>query len=173
MTARKTAQYQTFVSEARPEYMGTPIMPPVWKLQLVRDPNSSVSTRTQVCCPADVATVLMSYISNEAQEHFVVVALDAKNHILGVNTVYVGNVSAILLRAAEVFRPAILLNAAAIIVSHNHPSGDPAPSPEDVRSTETLVEAGKLLDLPVLDHIIVGENTWVSLKERGLGFGRE
>lgn len=174
MTPRNPArlvQYQPVACEANPEYMGTPVMPAVWKLQVIRDPNVKVNSRLQVCSPADIATVLTAFIANEPQEHFCVVALDTKNHVLGINTVYVGSVNAAIIRIAEVFRPAILLNATSIIVSHNHPSGDPTPSPEDVRVTELMVEAGKLLDIPVLDHIIVGE-TWMSLKQRGLGFGR-
>ena len=75
-----------------------------------------------------------------------------------------------VVRIGEVFREAIRANCASIIVVHNHPSGDPTPSPEDVRVTEMLVEAGKLLDIAVLDHIVIGRNRYVSLKERGLGF---
>ena len=74
------------------------------------------------------------------------------------------------MRVGEVFREAIRLNAAALIVAHNHPSGDPTPSPEDVNVTRQIVEAGKLLDIDVLDHLVIGQGRWVSLKERGLGF---
>ncbi|RPJ43835.1 MAG: hypothetical protein EHM21_10965, partial [Chloroflexi bacterium] len=73
-------------------------------------------------------------------------------------------------RVAEVFKPAITRNAAGIIILHNHPSGDPSPSPEDVALTRSIVQAGKLLDIDVIDHLIIGQNRWVSLKERGLGF---
>ncbi|MEE8390301.1 MAG: JAB domain-containing protein, partial [Anaerolineae bacterium] len=74
------------------------------------------------------------------------------------------------IRVSEVFRDAVKRNCAAIIVAHNHPSGDPTPSPEDVEVTRQLVEAGKLLDIEVLDHLIVGQQRFVSLRERGLGF---
>jgi DNA repair protein RadC len=84
--------------------------------------------------------------------------------------VYHGSLNTSLIRVGEVFREALKANAAAIIVAHNHPSGDPAPSPEDVAVTRALVEAGKLLDCAVLDHLVVGQR-WTSMKERGLGFG--
>ena len=75
-----------------------------------------------------------------------------------------------MVRVGEVFRPAVRANCASIIIVHNHPSGDPTPSPEDVRVTELIVEAGKLLDIEVLDHVVIGRNSYVSLKERRLGF---
>ena len=161
------------VSEGNPSYLGTPILPPVWKLQMIRDVNMpSATQRLQIMGPGDVATPLLAYISQEPQEHFVVVLLDTKNGVIGMNTVSVGSVAAVVIRAAEVFRPALLLNASTIIIAHNHPSGDPSPSPDDIRITEILVEAGKLLEIPVLDHIVVGDGKYISMKERGLGFGR-
>jgi DNA repair protein RadC len=84
--------------------------------------------------------------------------------------VYAGNLNTAVVRVGEVFREAIRSNCASIIVVHNHPSGDPTPSPEDVRVTEQLVDAGRLLDIEVLDHLVIGRNRYVSLKERGLGF---
>ncbi len=85
-------------------------------------------------------------------------------------TVYVGSLNASYIRVAEVFREAVTRNCAAVIVAHNHPSGDPTPSPEDVAVTRQLVAAGKLLDIEVLDHLVVGMQRFVSLRERGLGF---
>jgi len=85
-------------------------------------------------------------------------------------TVYIDSVNTSVIRVGELFREAIRVNCAAIIVAHNHPSGDPTPSPDDVRVTEQIVEAGKLLDIEVLDHLIIGRQHYVSLKERGLGF---
>jgi DNA repair protein RadC len=85
-------------------------------------------------------------------------------------TVYVGSLNTSVIRIGELFRAAIRENAAAMIVAHNHPSGDPAPSPEDIQVTRQLVEAGKLLNIDVLDHIVIGRQRYVSLKERGLGF---
>ena len=96
--------------------------------------------------------------------------LDTKNYVTRIVDVYTGSLNAAVVRVGEVFRAAIRANAAAIIVVHNHPSGDPTPSPEDVRVTEMVVEAGRLLDIAVLDHLIIGRNRFVSLKERRLGF---
>jgi DNA repair protein RadC len=105
------------------------------------------------------------------QEHLVVITLDGRNRVLSQETLYIGNVNTSLIRIAEIFRLAIRQNAPAIIISHNHPSGDPDPSPEDVRVTRQIVEAGKMLDIDVLDHLVIGHQRYVSLKERGLGFG--
>jgi len=126
--------------------------------------------RPQVKSPADVASLLMMEMSTLEQEHMRVVVMDTKNRVLKVQTVYIGSLNTAVFRAAELFREAIRLNAAAIIVVHNHPSGDPTPSPEDVHATRQLVEAGKLLAIDVLDHLVIGQGRWVSLKERGLGF---
>jgi len=126
--------------------------------------------RPQVRTPADAANMLMMEMGLLDQEHLRVILLDTKNHVLGVATVYVGNVNTAVIRVGELFRDAIRQNCAAIIVVHNHPTGDPTPSPEDVRITEQIVEAGKLMDVEVLDHLIIGRQRYVSLKERGLGF---
>jgi DNA repair protein RadC len=126
--------------------------------------------RPQVRSPADVANLLMLEMGLLEQEHLRTVLLDTKNYVQRVATVYTGSLNAAVVRVGEVFREAIRANSAAIIVVHNHPSGDPTPSPEDVRVTESIVEAGRLLDIEVLDHLIVGRNRYVSLKERGLGF---
>ena len=96
--------------------------------------------------------------------------MDTKNQVLKIHTVYVGSLNTAVVRVAEVFREAIRLNAAALIIAHNHPSGDVSPSPEDVHVTRQLVEAGKLLNIDVLDHLVLGNQCWLSLKERGLGF---
>ena len=126
--------------------------------------------RPQVRSPADVASLLMVEMGLLEQEHLRVVLLDTKNHVVRVATIYTGSLNTAVLRVGEVFREAIRANCASLIVVHNHPSGDPTPSPEDVRVTEQLVEAGKLLDIDVLDHVVIGRNRYVSLKERGLGF---
>lgn len=126
--------------------------------------------RTQVRSPADVANLLMLEMGLLQQEHLRAVLLDTKNQILRVATIYEGSLNTAVVRVGEVFRPAIQANCASVIIVHNHPSGDPTPSPEDVRVTELLVEAGKLLDIEVLDHVVIGRNSFVSLKERRLGF---
>ena len=139
-------------------------------LRLVRD-KSFESTVKVVKSPADAADVFRPLLTDLPNEHLLVMCLDTRNRILSIETVYVGNLNTTVVRVGELFRSALLVNAAAVIVAHNHPSGDPSPSPEDVRVTEEIVKAGKLLDVDLLDHIIVGhELRFVSLKERGLGF---
>ncbi|HID86612.1 MAG TPA: JAB domain-containing protein, partial [Anaerolineae bacterium] len=132
---------------------------------------ASPQERPQVRSPADAANLLMMEMSLLAQEQMRVILLDSKNRVLATPTVYQGSLNTSLIRVAELFREAVRENCAAIIVVHNHPSGDPTPSPEDVRVTEQIAAAGKLLDIEVLDHLIIGQQRYVSLKERGLGFG--
>jgi len=127
--------------------------------------------RPQVTSPAEAANLLMPEMALLEQEHLRTLLLDTKHRVLASPTVYVGNVNTSVIRVAELFREAIRLNCVAMIVAHNHPSGDPTPSPEDVRVTEQIVQAGKLLDIEVLDHLVIGQQRYVSLKERGLGFG--
>jgi DNA repair protein RadC len=131
----------------------------------------SPGERPQVRSPADAANLVMSEMSILEQEHLRVMLLDTKNRVLETKTVYQGSLNTSLIRVGELFREAIRANCASLIVLHNHPSGDPTPSPEDVAVTRQIVEAGKLLDVDVLDHLIIGRQRFVSLKERGLGFG--
>lgn len=126
--------------------------------------------RPRVTSPGDAANLLMSEMTFLEQEHLRVILLNTRNHVLRIVTVYIGSLNTSVVRSGELFRPAIKENAAAIIVAHNHPSGDPTPSPEDVRVTREMVKAGKLLSIDVLDHIVIGRQRFVSLKERGLGF---
>jgi len=126
--------------------------------------------RPQVRSPADAANLLLGEMGLLEQEHLRTLLLDTKNHVLGIHTIYIGSINTSLIRVGEVFREAIKANCAAIIVAHNHPSGDPTPSPEDVAVTRQFVAAGKLLDIQVLDHLVIGHQRYVSLKERGLGF---
>lgn len=123
--------------------------------------------RPVVRSPADVAGLLLAEMGLLEQEHLRVVLLNTRNQVLAVEEVYRGSVNSSLVRAAEVLREAVKRNATAIIIVHNHPSGDPAPSPEDVQMTERLVEAGRLLDVEVLDHVVIGQQRWVSLKQLG------
>ena len=122
-------------------------------------------------CPDDAARLLQYEMSALAQEHLRVVVLDTRNHLISIEKIYVGSLNSSMVRVGELFRPAIQRNAASIIVVHNHPSGDPTPSSEDVTLTKAIVQAGKLLDIEVLDHLVIGQGRYVSLKERGLGFG--
>jgi DNA repair protein RadC len=129
-------------------------------------PEESVVVRS----PADVANLLMAELSHLDQEHFRVIQLDTRNRIVGSQTVYIGSLNASHIRVAEVFREAVKRNCAAIVVAHNHPSGDPAPSSEDISVTRQLLEAGRLLDIELVDHLVIGQLRYVSLRERGLGF---
>jgi DNA repair protein RadC len=100
-----------------------------------------------------------------------VLPLNTRNRLIGEPIeIYNGSLNASIVRVGEVFRPALRANAAAIIIAHNHPSGDVTPSPEDVSLTRAFVEAGKMLDIAVLDHLVIGANTYLSLKAKGMGF---
>jgi DNA repair protein RadC len=126
--------------------------------------------RLQIRSPADAVKLLQAEIGHADQEHLVTLILNTKNRLLKLHTVYVGSLNTSVVRVGEVFREAIRLNAAAILVAHNHPSSDCTPSSEDILVTRQIVDAGKLLDLEVLDHVIVSATSYASLRERGLGF---
>ncbi len=126
--------------------------------------------RRQVKSPTDITDLLLLEMSHLDQEHLRTVLLDTKNRVQAISTVYIGSLNASMIRVGEIFKTAVKLNSAALIVAHNHPSGDPTPSPEDVLVTHQIVAAGKLLDVDVLDHIVVGHGVWCSLRQRGLGF---
>jgi DNA repair protein RadC len=120
--------------------------------------------------PADAAAMVQYEMSALLQEELRVMLLDTRNRVQFIETVYRGSVNSSQVRIAEVFKAAIRRNATNLIVIHNHPSGDPTPSPDDVAITRAILQAGELLDVKLLDHIIIGSGRFVSLKERGLGF---
>jgi DNA repair protein RadC len=126
--------------------------------------------RPYVRSPADVNNLLGAEMALLDQEHLRVLLVNTRNQVMTVTEVYKGNVSSSLVRTAEVFREAVRQNAPSIIVVHNHPSGDPAPSPDDVALTKTLHEAGDVLQIELLDHIVIGDRRFASLKQLGLGF---
>ena len=126
--------------------------------------------RPMIHTAADAAVILMPLLAHRGQEVLVVLALDTRNRVVDTIEVYRGSLNASPVRVCELFRPAIQRNCASVILSHNHPSGDPSPSPEDINLTRLTVQAGKLLDIDVLDHLVIGQSWWVSLKEKGLGF---
>ena len=126
--------------------------------------------RAVIHSPEDVANLLGAEMAILNQEHLRVLLLDTKNHVTAVSEIYIGNVNSSIVRPAEVLRPAVRDNSASIILVHNHPSGDPTPSPEDVAITRQIRESGELLGIDVLDHIILAGRRHVSLKERSLGF---
>ena len=126
--------------------------------------------RPTINSPADAAALVQYDMGVLEQEHLRVIVLNTRNHVLDIVEIYKGSLNSAQVRVAEVFRPAIQRNAAAIIAIHNHPSLDPSPSPDDISLTRALVQAGKNLDIDLLDHLIVAGHRWVSLKERKLGF---
>ncbi|MEJ5313943.1 MULTISPECIES: DNA repair protein RadC [Anaerolinea] len=126
--------------------------------------------RASITSPADAAELVRYEMSALLQEHLRVILLDTRNRVIKIEQLYIGSLNASTVRVAEIFRLAIQASAASLILVHNHPSGDPSPSPEDINLTRTVIQAGKMLDIGVLDHIIIGQNRWVSLKERGLDF---
>lgn len=126
--------------------------------------------RPSINSPADAAALVSYEMSALEQEHLRVILLDRRNRVMETVEVYKGSVNSSQVRVGELFKEAVRKNASAIIVIHNHPSGDPTPSPDDVAVTRAIVQAGKLLDVEVLDHLVIGQGKWVSLKERGLGF---
>lgn len=126
--------------------------------------------RDKIQSPSDVANLLMLEMGMLEREQVRVVLLDTKNNVQRTPVVYSGSLNAAVIRVGEIFTEAVRANSASLIVVHNHPSGDPTPSPEDVQVTKQIVAAGKLLQIDVLDHLIITRNSYVSLKERRLGF---
>lgn len=126
--------------------------------------------RSTINSPTDAAALVAYEMSALEQEHLRVILLDRRNRVLEIVELYKGSVNSSQVRVGEIFKEAIRKNASALIVVHNHPSGDPTPSPDDVAVTRAIVQAGKMLDVDVLDHMVIGQGKWVSLKERGLGF---
>lgn len=130
----------------------------------------SPEERPAIHSPGDAAQLVQYEMSALEQEELRVILLDVRNRVDRILTVYKGSLNSSQVRVGELFKDAIRSNAAAIIIIHNHPSGDPTPSPDDVALTRAVVQAGKLLDVEVLDHLVIGKGRFVSLKERGLGF---
>jgi DNA repair protein RadC len=128
--------------------------------------------RAQVRSPEDIWSLVHADMSTFEQEHLRVLLLNTKNQVMDAHNVYKGTVNTTTVRMAELFTAAVRQHATSIVLVHNHPSGDPTPSPEDVRLTREAAEAGRLLEIEVLDHVVVGRGSrrFVSLKERGLGF---
>ena len=118
--------------------------------------------------PEDVARFAMPHFRHETKEHFAVLLLNTKNHILAMPVISQGSLTASVVHPREVFEAAVRHSAASMILLHNHPSGDPSPSREDIAVTERLVKAGQIMDIPGLDHVIIGNDAFASLKEKGL-----
>lgn len=117
--------------------------------------------------PQDAAAYLMPDMTSLSQEHFVVLFLDVKNQIIHKKTIFIGGLNASIVHPREIFREAVKRSAASIICAHNHPSGIPTPSPEDIEVTKRIQEAGFIIGIELLDHVIIGDHQFISLKEKG------
>ncbi|PIV20769.1 MAG: hypothetical protein COZ69_09525 [Deltaproteobacteria bacterium CG_4_8_14_3_um_filter_45_9] len=118
--------------------------------------------------PQSVVKAIRASIKDKAKEHFKLILLNPRNRIIGISTISIGTLNASLVHPREVFKDAITHSAASVVLAHNHPSGDPEPSEDDIKITKKLVESGKILGIEVIDHIIIGKNNFCSYKERGL-----
>jgi len=132
--------------------------------------NDPIEERVSINSPADAAALVQYEMGLLQQEYLKVMLLDTRNHVLDIVEVYHGSVNSSQVRIAEVMRPAVQRMATGMIVLHNHPSQDPTPSPDDVAVTRAMVQAAKLLDINLLDHLVICQHRFVSLKERNLGF---
>ena len=140
----------------------------VVQCQIVKEKTMSYDFKT-ISKPVEGAKIIKAYIGNSDRENFVIACLDTRNNITAINTVSIGTINETIVHPREIFKIAILANSANIIIAHNHPSGNPSPSREDIEFTKKIVSAGKLLDIEVLDHIVVGDDEkYFSFKEGGL-----
>ena len=129
---------------------------------------SRLGERPRITAPEDAAALLLYEMSALEQEHLRALLLDTRHQVLKMHDVVRGSVNSAQVRIAEIFREAVRANAVALILAHNHPSGDPTPSPDDIALTRQVREAGRLLDIELLDHLIIADNRFVSLKARGV-----
>lgn len=141
-----------------------------YKLQLVKETSGKYEVDNKINLPSDVHIILKNIyeIENECEEVMYLITLNTKNIVTGIFEVSRGNLNSSIVHPREVFKRAILNNSSSFILAHNHPSGDPTPSKEDVNITNRIKEGGKLIGIELLDHIIIGENNYFSLKEKGL-----
>jgi len=139
-------------------------------LKVVKETSGRYDIQKKVQNPKDIFNIAQKVIrANEyAEENLWLVTLDVKNNITGIFTVSTGTLNSSIVHPREVFKRAVLQNSASIIICHNHPSGDPAPSQEDINITKRIYEAGKILGIELLDHVIIGDNKYTSLKEKGI-----
>ncbi len=129
--------------------------------------DRSLQKKRTIDSPEAAATFLLPKLAHLEQEVFVILYLDTRHRVMEHEILYRGSLNSSITRIAEIFRGAVRRNCAAILVAHNHPSGDPTPSPEDIAFTDRLIEAGQLLEIEVLDHLIIGDQKYTSLREQG------
>jgi len=142
-------------------------MIPKYRLMMVRDGSLRIR-KAKLTAPEEAYALLKPHLKDLDREHFVVVALNSKMAPVGINSVSIGAVDAAIVHPREVYKFAILSNATAILLGHNHPSGDPMPSSDDITLSKRLVEAGKILGIEVIDHIIIGHENYYSMKRQNL-----
>ncbi len=140
---------------------------PTYRVSLIRDGEMQVE-ESEATTAELAARTAQAYIGDTDREHCIVILLNNRHRIIGINTVSIGSVSASLVHPREVFKPAILTSASGVIVAHNHPSGDPEPSSNDVELTKRLNKSGKLIGIESIDHLIVSTNGFESMKRRGV-----
>jgi DNA repair protein RadC len=140
---------------------------PRYRITMVKEGDVSVE-RKQIRSPQDVFNMVQGFLADADREYFLVLTLTTKNCITGVNVVSIGSLNSSLVHPREVFKAAILSNAAALVLVHNHPSGFPEPSNDDLEITRRLVEASKVIGIEIIDHVVIGDGCWVSLKEKGV-----
>ena len=142
---------------------------PEYRVALVREASiESIHNPSSVFSPKQVADIFMPHLHFRDREHFMILMLNTKNKAIGINTVSIGSLCASIVHPREIFKPAMIAGSASIILVHNHPSGDPSPSQEDLEVTKRLVDGGNLLGVAVRDHVIIGEGVWYSFREKGL-----
>lgn len=137
------------------------------KIQMIREKEVEVHSK-KISSPKDAAKICKQVLENEDRENLIVLALDTKNNVNAINVVSIGSLNSSIVHPREVFKPLILANACSFIISHNHPSGNTTPSSEDINITKRLKECSKFMGIDLLDHIIIGNNEYISLKEEGL-----
>lgn len=139
-------------------------------LRVIKETSGRYDVRKKIQSPNDIFNIAQNVIhANEyAEENLWLITLDTKNNITGIFTVSTGSLNSSIVHPREIFKRAVLQNAASIIICHNHPSGNPAPSQEDINITKRIYDAGKILGIELLDHIIIGDNKYTSLKEKGV-----
>lgn len=143
---------------------------PEYKVMLVRDSNGGAKAtgkKKTLTTPDDVAEIFRTYLDGADRENFCIAMLDRKGNIIGINTVSIGSLSSSIVHPREVFKPAVILGANSLILCHNHPSGDTTPSKEDIEVTKRLVDAGKIMGIEILDHVIIGDS-YTSMRSKGL-----
>lgn len=145
-----------------------PYSVPIYRVTLVKEGSLKLEDRPVVSSSYTAANILQNYLQDVDREHFVVILLDSKNRIIGINTVSIGTLTSSLVHPREVLKAAIEHNAARIIVGHNHPSSDPDPSQEDKDITSRLKQGAEIMGIPLLDHIVLGDgNHWFSFRDEG------